>query len=110
MKKCNIILSITALVLVFLVALSIFTNNIANTIQLIPQSSKDRTHSITIDINSATHEELMNLPDISSKLANNIVSYRNANGSFSSLEELLLVEGIGPKTLEKISPYISIGG
>ena len=55
--------------------------------------------SATIDLNSATAGELMALDGIGETLAKRIVDYREANGPFSSVEELLDVRGIGPTIL-----------
>ena len=63
-----------------------------------------------IDINTATAEEFATLSGIGQTLAQRIVDYRNANGPFQSLADLLNVEGIGEKKLESILDYITIGG
>ena len=61
-----------------------------------------------IDINSAQPEELTNIPGIGDITAKRIVAYRDRTGSFMSETDLLNVEGIGPKTLEKIREYIRV--
>lgn len=66
--------------------------------------------SFPIDINQAGKEELMALPGIGEILAQRILDYRAEVGSFTSLEELLNVEGIGKKRLEEILDFITIGG
>ena len=48
-----------------------------------------------LDLNSATQEELAQLPGIGEELAGRIVEYREANGPFESIEELMEVSGIG---------------
>ena len=55
-----------------------------------------------IDINHASAEELTVLPGIGKVTAERIIAFREANGPFTSLEDLLLVEGIGASTLESI--------
>lgn len=63
-----------------------------------------------ININSATVEELATaLPGIGPGKAQNIVDWRNDNGVFQFLAQLLEVSGIGPKTLERIAPLIHFG-
>lgn len=61
-----------------------------------------------LNINSASAEELSNLPGIGAKKAIAIVEYRELNGQFTSVEELVNVKGIGPKMLAKLNGYISI--
>ena len=61
-----------------------------------------------ININTATAEELDLLPEIGPVLAQRIVAYRNAFGDFESIEDLLRVNGIGEKTLDKIRDYITV--
>jgi competence protein ComEA len=65
-----------------------------------------RPHSI--NINTANQTELERLPRIGPATANNIMEYRRANGNFNSLDELINVKRIGPKTLELIKPYLII--
>lgn len=58
-------------------------------------------------VNTATVEELEQLPRIGPALAERIVAYREANGPFSALDDLGNVSGIGPAILEEIAPYVS---
>lgn len=61
-----------------------------------------------LDINRASVEELTTLPGIGPSLAQHIVDYREQNGSFSSVEELCNVNGIGEKRLNAILEYITV--
>lgn len=61
-----------------------------------------------ISINSASREELQSLPGIGSSYAQRIIEYRETNGAFDSVEDLVKVRGIGEKTLEKLKPYIKL--
>ena len=54
-----------------------------------------------VNLNKATVEELSQLKGIGMKYAERIVQYRDKNGPFKNVEDLLNVQGIGPKTLEK---------
>lgn len=63
-----------------------------------------------ININTATLEQLMTLPDIGEVLARRIIDYRTAIGAFESVDDLLSVEGIGITTLEQIREHITVGG
>lgn len=61
----------------------------------------------TVNLNSATLEELDSLPRVGPVLARKILDYRLAHGGFRSVDELDRVSGIGPATLEKLRPLIS---
>ena len=61
-----------------------------------------------ININTATVLELTSLPGIGDKKAQAIVDYRNQKGPFTKVSDLVNVKGIGPKILEKLSPYVDL--
>ena len=63
---------------------------------------------VYVDLNTATFEELMALPEISDKLAGRIVDYRELLGGYERPEQLLDIYGIGEITLERVRPYIVI--
>lgn len=60
-----------------------------------------------ININTASTETLSQIPGLDS-LASKITSYRDANGSFSGLTDLLNVDGINEALLEKITPFLTL--
>lgn len=60
-----------------------------------------------IDINSASAAELEALPGIGPALSARIVQYRDLHGAFSSVEELMNVEGIGPKTMDGLRDLVT---
>jgi len=61
-----------------------------------------------VDLNNATVEELDTLPGVGPVTAAAIVAWRQANGRFSSVDQLGEVEGIGPTRLEKLRPRVRV--
>jgi comEA protein len=61
-----------------------------------------------VNINTATLENLVAIPGIGPKTAENILQYRTQVGKFKKVEDLLNVKGIGEKTLEKIKPLLTL--
>jgi competence protein ComEA len=63
-----------------------------------------------LNINQATVEDLERLPGIGPKRARSIIASRNARGGmFTTYEEILAIDGIGPTTLDRIRGYIVLG-
>lgn len=63
---------------------------------------------IKIDINQAGYQDLLEIKGISSRLAKNIIAYRNNYGLFRDLEELKEVKGIGEFRYNQIKDYLNI--
>jgi competence protein ComEA len=59
-----------------------------------------------VDINEADWPELTVLPAVGETLARRIVEYREQNGPFRDIDDLRRVRGIGPRTLERLTPYL----
>lgn len=62
-----------------------------------------------VDINSATVADLDTLPGIGPSTAEKIVEYREANGPFAAIEDIMNVSGIGPAKFEQIQAFITVG-
>jgi len=62
-----------------------------------------------VNINTADQTELESLPEIGPHLAGEIIAYRETNGPFKTVDELLNVSGVGPVILETIRDLITVG-
>lgn len=63
---------------------------------------------LVININTADAEELDELPQVGPSTAEEIISFRRANGDFDTVSDLEEVPGIGPTTVEKIKPFATV--
>lgn len=61
-----------------------------------------------LNLNQATVEQLLEIKGIGQKTAENIISYRDLHGDFSSLDEITNVKGIGQKKLEVMRDYLTV--
>jgi comEA protein len=61
-----------------------------------------------VDLNAATQDQLEALPQVGPVTAQAIIAWRNENGRFTSVDELLDVTGIGDKTLAQLRPYVYV--
>ena len=64
--------------------------------------------SAPIDLNSASVTDLESLPGVGRRTAERIIEYRQKNGSFKKIEELMNVKGIGEKSFLKLKPLIAV--
>ena len=63
---------------------------------------------VMVNINTATITELTKLNGIGESKAQAIIDYRNANGPFKAIEDILNVKGIGEKIYDKIKEFITV--
>jgi competence protein ComEA len=63
-----------------------------------------------VNLNSATVTQLQTLPGIGASAAQRIVEYRQKNGTFKKIEELMNVKGIGEKSFLKLKPLVTVSG
>ncbi|ANM32075.1 hypothetical protein ABI59_04305 [Acidobacteria bacterium Mor1] len=62
-----------------------------------------------IDLNKASAEQLVTLPGVGPAIAKRIVAFREENGPFKRVEDLLKVRGVGEKSFQKIKGRVRVG-
>lgn len=111
--RTGILISAALICLAFAAGLSLGrTQRSPVTVTVTTRETAAATQEFTLllNINTASAQQLAVLPGIGESYAENIVAYREENGPFRQVEELLSVEGIGPARLEAILDYITVGG
>ncbi len=108
MKKAIIVCTVA--IMLFGVALFFaHIHTVSNGPQQYPSPSQIKDNEkYLIDINTATADELQQIPGIGPSIAANIITYREENGPFTEYVDLLNVDGIGYKKLGDMLEYIII--
>lgn len=70
------------------------------------EAGREATHRV--DLNRATKAELMQVPGLGPQMADHILAHRDTAGRFRRVEELDGVHGIGPATLDKLRPWLTV--
>lgn len=85
-------------------------NNIENSNENVNilRTEKDNLSSKLININTADEKELDSLPGVGPAKAEDIISYREENGGFQSIEDIKNVKGIGESSFEKLKDKITV--
>ena len=76
--------------------------------ELIPSATGETAGTGKINLNTAGKESLMTLPGIGEAKAEAILQYREKNGCFLNIEEIMQIEGIKEKVFEKIKDLIEV--
>ena len=61
-----------------------------------------------VDLNSASVEQLQQVPGIGPATAKSIVNFREKSGPFQRVEDLLAIRGISKQALERMRPYVTV--
>jgi len=73
------------------------------------QDTKAAAPAQAVNVNTGTVQQFEALPGIGPSTAQRIVSYREKNGPFKKLEDLMNIQGIGEKSFLKLRPYLTLG-
>src|SRR5229473_1083527 len=71
--------------------------------------AKKKPPAKPVNINTATSEELQQVPGIGPATAEKILQMRKSYGPFKSVDDLLAIRGLGAKRLEKMRKYLTVG-
>ena len=73
-----------------------------------PAARASAAPTTPVNINTATQEQLESLPGLGAKVAQRIIEYRQKNGNFKKVEDLMNVKGVGEKSFLKLKPMLTI--
>ncbi|MGK2881243.1 MAG: ComEA family DNA-binding protein [Mycobacterium sp.] len=73
-----------------------------------PTAAQDGPPAVVLDLNTATAEQLEELPGIGPVTAAAIVTWRESNGPFTSVDQLAEVDGIGPARLDRLRDQVRV--
>ena len=88
--------------------MKIYVPNINEKVETEIKSTNTKNTPSIINLNTATIQELDTLPGIGESTANKIVTYREENGKFKNIEEIMDVSGIGEAKFESIKKLIEV--
>ena len=72
-------------------------------------STGQRASGELIDLNQASAAQLETLPGVGEVTAARIIEYRQENGGFKKIEELMNVRGIGERSFLRLRPLVTVG-
>ena len=72
-------------------------------------ATKKKPPDRPVNLNTATSEQLQQVPGIGPATAGKILQMRKAYGPFKSVDDLLAIRGLGAKRLDKMRKYLTIG-
>src|SRR5712672_3075599 len=71
--------------------------------------AKKKPPAQPVNINTANSEQLRTVPGIGPSTAEKILQMRKSYGAFKSVDDLLAIRGLGPKRLDKMRKYLTVG-
>ncbi len=74
----------------------------------VTESSFIKNRQFPIDLNTCSADELRAIPGLSQKVIKKIIAYRETYGRFYRLEDLSVINGMTPKKVEAIRPYLTL--
>jgi len=97
-----------------ILALAIAAAGVAPYVAATPPSSGGGTSGKSVpaaplDVNTASAADLQKVPGIGGALAQRIVEFREKNGPFSQVDDLVKIRGIGEKSIVHLKPYLTAG-
>ena len=98
----------TLLPIVAMSAMIAFPAHAAGVIQAPTPSRPSPAPAAIVNLNTATSKDLETLPGIGAKTAERIVEYRQKNGPFKKVEDLMNVQGIGEKSFLKLKAQLTV--
>lgn len=116
MKKLEIVaIAVAMVILSFTIGYFAGRNSAPSQVVIDPEIDTELLSSDTeesadgkVNINTADRDELMTLPGIGEVIAEGIIVYREENGPFEKIEDIVNVSGIGDATFLKLRDYITV--
>lgn len=88
---------------------TVITDSLSNFVDSLREKKlKDFTEVVSININAADKTDLMKLPGIGDAMAVKIIEYRNKEGQFNKIEDIMKVKGIKKSKFDKLKDFIKI--
>ena len=97
---------VSAVLVVF--GLAVATTAAQETARRSPATSTASASSAPVNLNTASVAQLETLPGIGKATAERILEYRQKNGSFKKVEDLMNVRGVGEKSFLKLKPLVTV--
>src|SRR5262249_4968036 len=100
---------LSPMVLASLLAMVVAAPVAARQTKAAAKPAKAAASSQIVNVNTASAAEFEALPGVGPKLAARIIEYRQKNGPFKKIEELMNVRGLGEKNFLKLKPQLTLG-